>query len=106
MPSYKYCIVPKCINTTAVTPNKLFFRVPRQADIRAKWCKAMKRNDKTPLSEKSGLYCCEDHFDVSVSFISFYLMSDFLLRVSWLMYPRLRHVCNTYKDDYWNLLLH
>lgn len=60
---YKYCIVPKCTNTTITAPDKRYFTVPKDKKIRAKWCKVMKR--KESLSEKSVRYCCEDHFNVS-----------------------------------------
>lgn len=74
--TYKYCIVPKCTNTTARTSEKLFFRVPSDAKIRKKWCKVMKRDDKTPLSAKTSLYCCEDHFDVSFYLCAYCLLID------------------------------
>ncbi|KAL0808566.1 hypothetical protein ABMA28_013010 [Loxostege sticticalis] len=80
--TYKYCIVPKCTNTTARTPEKLFFRVPSDAKIRKKWCKVMKRDDKTPLSAKTSLYCCEDHFDLEEdmeSYIKFKLAGGKLI---------------------------
>ncbi|KAJ8704944.1 hypothetical protein PYW08_012264 [Mythimna loreyi] len=60
-PTYKYCIVPKCKNTIRNAPNKVFFHVPRGADIRKKWCKIMKRDMVSP---STCLYCCEDHFDI------------------------------------------
>ncbi|KAL0839756.1 hypothetical protein ABMA28_016397 [Loxostege sticticalis] len=59
---FKYCIVPKCTNTTVTAPEKHFFIVPQNKKIRDKWCKVMKRRDS--LSEKSVKYCCEDHFNV------------------------------------------
>lgn len=60
--AYKYCLVPRCKNTTSKAPNKLFFLVP-QGKIRAKWCKIMRRDQVSPTTP---LYCCEDHFDVSI----------------------------------------
>ncbi|KAG5889260.1 hypothetical protein JTB14_025520 [Gonioctena quinquepunctata] len=62
---YRYCIVPKCNNTTKTTPQKVCFLVPRNANIRIKWCKAIKRDEfeNQKLSATSCLYCCEDHFD-------------------------------------------
>lgn len=59
--SYKYCIVPECHSTTFKTPNKIFFRVPNDANKRKKWCKLMRRDLIGPNSTK---YVCEDHFDV------------------------------------------
>ncbi|CAF4831733.1 unnamed protein product [Pieris macdunnoughi] len=64
MPHYKYCIVPKCTNTSSSTPEKLFFNVPRDLKVRKKWCTVMKRDDKVPLSYHTVRYCCEDHFDL------------------------------------------
>ncbi|KAF9410765.1 hypothetical protein HW555_010247 [Spodoptera exigua] len=58
--SYKYCIVPKCTNTTRKTPDKVFFRISSDAKIRKQWCKVMRRDN---ISPKSCLYCCEDHFN-------------------------------------------
>lgn len=68
-PSYKYCIVPKCKNTTRTTPDLdyeealLLFRIPSDAKIRKLWCKMMRRDNLSPIS---CLYCCEDHFNVSM----------------------------------------
>ncbi|KAL0895461.1 hypothetical protein ABMA27_011581 [Loxostege sticticalis] len=59
---YKYCIVPKCTNTTVTAPDKHFFTVPKDKKTRDKWCKVMKR--KEFLSDKSVRYCCEEHFNV------------------------------------------
>ena len=66
----KSCVVPKCKNTTTNSPEKLFFIVPKDVKMRKKWIKAMKRLD--PFGGKSTVYCCEDHFDVSVV-IEFYV---------------------------------
>ncbi|GBO05359.1 Speckle-type POZ protein [Araneus ventricosus] len=65
--SYKYCIVPKCRNTTVTAPDKLFINVPKNYVIRKKWCKAMKRDPKLnpELSASSVPHVCGDHFDVS-----------------------------------------
>lgn len=57
----KSCAVPKCVNTTINAPEKLFFIVPFNLEMRKKWVQAMKRE---PLGIKSCVYCCEDHFDV------------------------------------------
>lgn len=61
------CVVPMCKNTTRSTPSKIFFSLPKREDIRRKWCKAMKRDEKknAPLSSISGSNICEDHFLVS-----------------------------------------
>ena len=44
-----------------------FFLVPMEVKMRKKWIKAMKRVD--PFGDKSKVYCCEDHFDVSIVMI-------------------------------------
>ena len=63
-PTRKYCFVPQCTNSTVLTPNKHFFRVPMNECIRNAWWAAAKRLDK--VSVKSvGIYCCQDHFEVS-----------------------------------------
>ncbi|KAJ8929194.1 hypothetical protein NQ314_008358 [Rhamnusium bicolor] len=61
MPARKWCFVPKCKNTTYKTPDKTFITVPRDAKRREKWFAAARRDIKK-VSEKSTLYCCEDHF--------------------------------------------
>ncbi|RVE50990.1 hypothetical protein evm_004399 [Chilo suppressalis] len=61
---YKYCIVPKCINTSIETPEKLFFNVPKDTNLRKKWYSVVKRDDKTPPSTQATRHCCEDHFDL------------------------------------------
>lgn len=68
---YKYCIVPICKNTTISAPDKIFFNVPRSAEIRRKWCEVIGREDTegSQLSERTTLYCCEDHFNVSTKII-------------------------------------
>ncbi|KAK4886054.1 hypothetical protein RN001_002325 [Aquatica leii] len=58
----KSCVVPKCMNTTTNAPEKLFFVVPSNAQMRKKWIQVMKRVD--PFGAKSCVYCCEDHFDI------------------------------------------
>lgn len=65
--TYKYCLVPKCKNTTVTAPEKLFFSVPRDEHVREKWCQVMKRDKQknVKLSSTSPLHCCEDHFSVS-----------------------------------------
>lgn len=60
----KSCVVPKCTNTTTSAPEKLFFLVPMDVQMRKKWIKAMKRLD--PFGDKSKVYGCEDYFDVSI----------------------------------------
>ena len=61
--SYKYCFVPMCKNTTVSTPEKLFFNVPSNANVRKQWFDAAHREDK--VSSKTICHACEDHFIVS-----------------------------------------
>lgn len=61
---YKWCIVPMCTNTSHTTPDKLFINVPKDPKTRKKWILACRRN-VSDISEKSTVYCCEDHFNVS-----------------------------------------
>lgn len=62
--TYKWCIVPMCTNTSHTTPNKWFINVPKDPKTRKKWILASRRN-AGDISEKSTVYCCEDHFNVS-----------------------------------------
>lgn len=62
-PSYKYYMVPECKITIFSTPDKVFFRIARDEELQKQWCKIMKRDDVSPLSV---VFCCEDHFNVSI----------------------------------------
>ena len=62
-PFYRYCMVPMCPNTIKSTPDKVFFAVPRDPNIRKQWCKVMRRDNVSPISRQ---HCCEDHFNVSI----------------------------------------
>lgn len=57
MPLEKRCFVPVC-NNTSDNSSKIFLVVPYDDLIRKKWFTAAK------------LYCCEDHFDVSIVYES------------------------------------
>lgn len=78
--SYKYCVVPQCKSTTKKCPEKLFFTVPSNEALRAKWCTMMNRKD---IIKGKSKYICEDHFEVSClqDFPSKYLVEYSLLRV-------------------------
>lgn len=39
--TYKYCLVLCCSNSTASTPEKIFFHVPKDAAKRKAWTTAM-----------------------------------------------------------------
>ncbi|XP_026685197.1 uncharacterized protein LOC103517221 isoform X2 [Diaphorina citri] len=62
---WKRCFVPKCVNTTTRTPDKLFITLPSNFSIKKKWFKQARRPYNT--SDKSTLYACEDHFDYAES---------------------------------------
>jgi hypothetical protein len=63
---YKWCFVPKCTNTSVSTPSKEFFHVPMKKNVRSNWFKAARR--EMNVSPKSDLYCCEDHFEVTINY--------------------------------------
>ncbi|XP_063532777.1 uncharacterized protein LOC134743315 [Cydia strobilella] len=74
--SYRYCLVPKCTNTTINTPEKLFFDVPRDVEVRKRWCKLMKKGKLRP---KTTFHCCEDHFNVeedTENYIQYSIMKE------------------------------
>ncbi|KAJ8703990.1 hypothetical protein PYW07_013284 [Mythimna separata] len=76
-PFYRYCMVPMCPNTIKSTPDKVFFAVPRVANIRKQWCKVMRRKDN--VSAISRLHVCEDHFNIkedTVNYIKYKLMKE------------------------------
>ncbi|XP_053622786.1 zinc finger protein 391-like isoform X4 [Plodia interpunctella] len=58
--SHRHCIVPTCENTIKNSPNKVFFPVPRDVDMKKKWCEAVHKD----MASFTRLYCCEDHFDL------------------------------------------
>lgn len=63
--SNKYCVVPECRNTSRNAPEKVFISVPFDPATRKVWQKAMRRD--VFVSEKSHVYCCADHFNVSLN---------------------------------------
>ena len=77
MSNYKYCVVPLCTSTTKSAPEKRFFSVPRSEDIRKSWMEKMRRKD--PVSSKSNVYCCEDHFDVNIFLLNIYFYSTIIM---------------------------
>lgn len=62
----KVCFVPGCRNSSAKTPEKIFVTVPVAQKRREAWFAAVNR-DVTEVSAISPRYCCEDHFDVSLT---------------------------------------
>ncbi|KAJ8708906.1 hypothetical protein PYW07_013510 [Mythimna separata] len=76
-PFYRYCMVPMCRNNIKNTPDKVFFAVQRDPNIRKQWCEAMRRKDN--VSPISRLHCCEDHFNIkedTVNYIKYKLMKE------------------------------
>lgn len=65
MTSYKTCAVPMCKSTTIKCPNKLFIHVPKCPKRRKQWIQ-LTRRDPQFTSDKSAIFFCEDHFDVSI----------------------------------------
>ncbi|KAG5867090.1 hypothetical protein JTB14_007100 [Gonioctena quinquepunctata] len=61
----KYCLVPDCPNTSKNAPEKWFINVPSDIKIRNVWQKATRR--EVFVSNKSHVYCCEDHFKITMS---------------------------------------
>jgi hypothetical protein len=76
---YKYCVVPLCTNTTTKTPTKIFIRMPKDANLRRKWSRAMKRDERRgkSFSTDTRHHVCEDHFNVSCVTIILELISNF-----------------------------
>lgn len=66
----RFCVVPKCKNTSKNSPEKYFFSFPSERRLRKIWCRAIKRVDKNLYSWKVRVHCCEDHFDVSMNILS------------------------------------
>lgn len=58
---YRKCFVPTCSNNSNNSPNKIFVRI--REDLREKWC----RDVGVEYFKVYVMYCCEDHFDVSIS---------------------------------------
>ncbi|KAF9810427.1 hypothetical protein SFRURICE_019025 [Spodoptera frugiperda] len=76
-PFYRYCMVPMCPNNIKSTPDKVFFAVPRDPNIRKQWCEVMRREYN--VSSISRLHCCEDHFNIkedTVNYIKYKLMKE------------------------------
>ncbi|KAF2895661.1 hypothetical protein ILUMI_10520 [Ignelater luminosus] len=61
--TYYWCIVPQCTNTSIKTPSKVFIHVPKDTKTRKIWLQSARRDPKS-ISEKTPVFCCEDHFDM------------------------------------------
>lgn len=77
----RWCFVPGCPNNSTRTPSKKFLCVPRDLEKKKKWFEAVGR-DIQGVSPKSSLYCCEDHFNVSILLIYGRYLSTFKLNVA------------------------
>lgn len=60
----KNCLVRSCGNSTIQTPEKRFVSLPSNIQMRFKWLQLAGRNPEE-YSNKSVLFICEDHFNVS-----------------------------------------
>lgn len=58
--SYRTRFLPLCINTTKASPGKMFLNVSQDDQRRNQWFQAVHRDSPKTL------YCCQDHFDVSI----------------------------------------
>lgn len=57
----RHCIAPACKNNSIKYPDKIFFHVPCDIQMRKEWCEIFRR----PLiSNKAVSFCCEDHFNL------------------------------------------
>ncbi|KAI5720147.1 hypothetical protein M8J77_002590 [Diaphorina citri] len=86
---WKGCFVPKCVNTTTRTPNKLFITLPSNLSIKKKWFKQARRPYN--ISDKSTLYACEDHFDIEndiENLLAFKMGFAAILQLKPNVYPR------------------
>lgn len=63
----KRCFAPGCTEDSNDNPDKLFFKLPDGIEIRREWALSVGRNGKhTVFHPSSGIYCCEDHFNVNI----------------------------------------
>ncbi|CAH2016478.1 unnamed protein product [Acanthoscelides obtectus] len=67
---YKWCVVPKCTNTSINSPQTLFVSVPTDCKRRKKWL-LLARRDPKGISSTSNVFMCEDHFDMEKDTINY-----------------------------------
>ncbi|KAI5745911.1 hypothetical protein M8J76_015455 [Diaphorina citri] len=60
----RYCLFPNCYNSTRRTPDKLFFNIPKEKDMKAKFLEAIQYKDTKILNNSTPYYICEDHFEL------------------------------------------
>ena len=61
--AYKWCFVDECHNSTTKIPDKIFFPGSVNTIVRNKWFESAQRRD---MPGNSNMFCCQDHFDVSI----------------------------------------
>ena len=61
----KWCFVPRCESTNTKSP--IFLPVPREIRARRQWAKMARREDASTVTSVAPWFCCEDHFNVSIS---------------------------------------
>ena len=63
----KRCFAPGCDADSNNNPDKLFFKLPDGIEVRREWALAVGRTGiHTVFHPSSGIFCCEDHFNVSI----------------------------------------
>ncbi|KAK4885149.1 hypothetical protein RN001_001420 [Aquatica leii] len=86
----KWCFVPKCTNTSRTAPHKIFITVPKDIKKKKLWFAAARRAI-SEVSEKSTLYCCEDHFNLEYDMANYmeYKLSNVRARIKEDVVPHL-----------------
>ena len=64
---YWWCFVPKCKSISVENREKIFLCVLK-GELRKKWYKTVRRDMYPTTSLTSTIFCCEDHFNVSIYF--------------------------------------
>ena len=64
---YRWYFVPKCKSTSVTNREKIFLSVLK-GELRKKWYKTVRRDMCPTTSLASTIFCCEDHFNVSIYF--------------------------------------
>ncbi|CAH1974842.1 unnamed protein product [Acanthoscelides obtectus] len=67
---YKWCVMPKCMNTCINSPQTLFVSVPTDCERRKKWLLSARRDPKG-ISSTSNVFMCEYHFDMEKDTINY-----------------------------------
>ena len=64
---YPKCFVPTCSSTKINSPHKIFYVISKDEKRRKLWFQAAGQR----YSMHSNLYCCSDHFNVSIELKKF-----------------------------------